>query len=85
VSSVAWWISISAHGATCDGIPDTVERSVGDHESGDRPPLKVTKIVTSLSASWIDRGCNLFKLSRGVDLGESANQTWNRHSGRSVC
>lgn len=55
MSSMARWISISAHGAAYDGISDTVERSVGDHQSGDRPPLKVAKIVTSLSAAWLDR------------------------------
>jgi hypothetical protein len=43
------------HGAAYDGISDTVERSVGDHQSGDRPPLKVAKIVASLSAA--DLGC----------------------------
>jgi hypothetical protein len=85
MSSMARWISISAHGAAYDGISDTVECSVGDHESGNRPPLKVAKIVTSLSAGWLDRACDVSQLSRGINLGESANQTWNGHDERSVC
>jgi hypothetical protein len=85
VSSMARWISISAHGAAYDGISDTIERAVGDHQSGDRPPLEVAKIVTSLSAGRLDRACHLSEASRGVNLGESANQTWDGHDGGSVC
>jgi hypothetical protein len=59
MSSKASWLLVTAHETAYDSISDTVERSVGDHESGDRPPLKVAEIPISLSAGWLDRGCRV--------------------------